>query len=94
MRRPQFSLKTLLWLMAVVAALFGGMALQRKLDEPEWVYKSPPTNQPVLGGEYRVEIMKLRDGSEWIRMVQPIGDSPDMPGKQPAWVESLRPSED
>lgn len=24
MRRPQFSLKTLLWLMAVVAALFGG----------------------------------------------------------------------
>jgi hypothetical protein len=28
MRRPQFSLKTLLWLMAVVAAFFAGSAWQ------------------------------------------------------------------
>ena len=31
MRRPQFTLKTLLWLMVVVAAFFGGMAVQKSL---------------------------------------------------------------
>ena len=30
MRRPQFTLKTLLWLMAVVAAFAGGSASQRR----------------------------------------------------------------
>jgi hypothetical protein len=37
MRRPQFSLKTLLWLMAVVAALFAGMTIehQRHVRERE-----------------------------------------------------------
>jgi hypothetical protein len=31
MRRPQFSLKTLLWLMAVVAAFSGGAAWQHRM---------------------------------------------------------------
>ena len=33
MSRPQFSLKSLLWLMVVVAAFFAGMAIQRHLDD-------------------------------------------------------------
>jgi hypothetical protein len=32
MPRPQFNLKTLLWLMALASATFGGMAWQRSLD--------------------------------------------------------------
>ena len=32
MRRPQFSLKTMLWLMVVVAAFFGGIATERQLQ--------------------------------------------------------------
>ena len=31
MRRPQFSLKTLLWLMVCIACFFGGMATQSQL---------------------------------------------------------------
>lgn len=33
MLRPQFSFKTLLWLVAVVAAFFGGMAMEKRLEE-------------------------------------------------------------
>ena len=33
MRRPQFSLKTLLWLMLVVAAFLGGMELQKRIEQ-------------------------------------------------------------
>jgi hypothetical protein len=36
MPRPQFTLKTLLWLMAVVAAFCAGAAWQRHLDKPVW----------------------------------------------------------
>ena len=32
MSRPQFSIRTLLWLTLVVAAFLGGMAVQRQLD--------------------------------------------------------------
>lgn len=32
MRHPQFSLKTLLWLMACVACLCAGMAIQKRID--------------------------------------------------------------
>jgi hypothetical protein len=45
MRRPQFSLKTLLWLMAAVAAFFGGMAVHRGLmsrEEPPFYHAQPP----------------------------------------------------
>ena len=34
MPRPQFSIRTLLWLTLVVAAFLGGMAVQRQVDEP------------------------------------------------------------
>ena len=33
MRRPQFTLKTLLWLMAVISAFFGGMELQKHIEQ-------------------------------------------------------------
>lgn len=33
MRRPQFTIRALLVTMLVVAAFFGGMAVQRQLDE-------------------------------------------------------------
>ena len=40
MPRPQFSLKTLLWSMVVVAAFFGGAAWQRRqyaIDREDWL---------------------------------------------------------
>jgi hypothetical protein len=63
MPRPQFSLKTLLWLMLVVAAFLGGMVLQRKLDEP--VYISKPTKQSLR--LIVPEVIELRDGTRWYR---------------------------
>jgi hypothetical protein len=37
-RRPQFTLKTLLWLMAVVAAFFAGAAWQHRQLERKFQY--------------------------------------------------------
>ena len=53
MRRPQFSLKTLLWLMLVVAAFFGGSAwqqqkLQDKLRASEETEKQLRQSQKTL----------------------------------------------
>ena len=45
MPRPQFSIRTLLWLMLVVAAFFAGMTVQRSLtsrQEPEFYHAQPP----------------------------------------------------
>jgi hypothetical protein len=58
MRRPQFTLKTLLWLMAVVAGFLGGMVIQRKLDEPKII-------------EFRecgqtAEAIVTQDGRTWV----------------------------
>ena len=53
MRRPQFTLRSLLVAMLVVAAFFGGMALQRRLDRPpvavERVY-------PLIGPATRITL--------------------------------------
>jgi hypothetical protein len=69
MRRHQFSLKTLLWLMAVVAAFFGGMALQKERDEPLERGRFGSAKAPV-------EYMILRDGKTWIHsdLYEPIAD--------------------
>jgi hypothetical protein len=64
MRRPQFSLKTLLWLMVVVAAFCGGMGLQKQLDRP-----ASKIHLPSAYGD--VGVMVLRDGSEWVMRVPP-----------------------
>ena len=62
MRRPQFSLRALLVAMLVVAAFFGGMALQRSLDTP---VPMPMLRDPAssIGLEY----IELPDGSHWFR---------------------------
>ena len=64
MRRPQYSLKTLLWLMAVVGALFGGMAIQRHLDTPQ------PTRILAIEKDHKVHVtekMTTPDGKTWAR---------------------------
>jgi hypothetical protein len=52
MYRPQFSLKTLLWLMAVAAAFCAGMVLQKRLDEPT-----------ITRSRGFIDEMELRDGT-------------------------------
>lgn len=64
MRRPQFTLRALLTAMLVMAAFFGGMAVQRQLDKP--------TPIRVLGfdkgGRLHVtETMTTGDGTKWER---------------------------
>lgn len=48
---PQFSLKTMLWLMAAVAAFFSGAVWQRSREEHGFYISGPQThiNQPTLG---------------------------------------------
>lgn len=59
MPRPQFTLRALLMAILVVAAFFGGMAVQRKLDEPI-------SHHPAEGGA--LEMKTMRDGSTWFRV--------------------------
>lgn len=57
--RPQFTLRSLLVTMLVVAAFLGGMVLQHQLEAP--VSRTEPND-----GTFHT--LKLRDGSEWIRV--------------------------
>ena len=59
MPRPQFSLKTLLWLMGLIAAFLGGMAVQHKLDEPSII--------EVRECGQKAEGIVTSDGKTWIR---------------------------
>ncbi len=64
MPRPQFTLRALLVAMLVVGAFFGGMAVQRRLDES--------ASRIHLRSEHGdVDVMVLRDGSEWIMQAPP-----------------------
>ena len=74
MPRPQFTLRALLVAMLVVAAFFGGMAVQKQLDDPKMV-RAPLGGDPYSdsGGLY-VETITLRDGSEFHRVVDPTVD--------------------
>ena len=54
MRRPQFTLKSLLWLMAVVAAFFGGA---------EWARHR---YQPVIEDHTWGHTLTTPDGSTWV----------------------------
>jgi hypothetical protein len=69
MPRPQFSLTSLLWLMAAVAAFAGGMALQKERDEPLERGRSGSAKAPV-------EYMIMRDGKTWLHsdLFEPIAD--------------------
>jgi hypothetical protein len=68
----QFSMKTLLIAMLCAAFFFAGMALQRKLGEPEWVNRAPAKRVP---NSLYVERIKLRDGSVWRQ--RGVQDFPD-----------------
>lgn len=72
-RRFQFSLKWLFVAMLVVGAFFGGMALQKRLDKPIWLNRDPPEDALFQRGWYR-ESIRLRDGTEWQRVVHPAAD--------------------
>ena len=62
MRRPQFSIRTLLWLTLVAAAFFGGAAWQRQMDGPYAILERL---------QHTPEEMTLRDGTIWIRVHDP-----------------------
>jgi len=66
-RRFQFSLKTLLVAMLVVAAFLGGMALQRRLDEP--TIRLSPFSTHSWGQTTFTEMMTMPDGTKWERPV-------------------------
>jgi hypothetical protein len=59
MPRPQFTLRALLVAILVVAAFFGGMAVQKRLDTPTVIM-----NAGYLGDE----IIEMRDGTHWQRL--------------------------
>jgi hypothetical protein len=65
MPRPQFTLRALLVAMLVVAAFFGGMAVQRQLNRPV-VQKLPPFGS--FGMPTGSETMTMPDGSQWLRI--------------------------
>ena len=60
MPRPQFSVRALLVAMLVVAAFFGGMAVQRKIDERSTIY---------------VRVKRGPDGEEDYYFVRPIPEN-------------------
>ncbi|HJT34804.1 MAG TPA: hypothetical protein VJ783_22445 [Pirellulales bacterium] len=62
MRRPQFTLKTLLWLTALVGAFLGGMAAQARLERPSITHWQDCGNSPDV-----TEILTTRDGKKWVR---------------------------
>ena len=66
----QFSLKTLLIATFGVACFFGGVSLQRKLDEPVVISRVPSQSySPKKGNRtgWR-ETIRLPDGTEWERL--------------------------
>jgi hypothetical protein len=71
MRRPQFSLKTLLWLMAVVAAFCAGAVWQRERDRQEeserLIELITETVQPAIDHD-------IQEGG--IRMTVPASQAP------------------
>jgi hypothetical protein len=64
MPRPQFTLRALLVAMLVVAAFFGGMALQRQLDMPR------PMRIFGIDKDHKIHVteqMTAPDGKIWER---------------------------
>lgn len=69
MHRPQFSLKAMLWLTAVVAAFFGGAAWHEHFSEPAFTIHRGVAGLGTLGSRSRLDHLLLPDGSEWLRVV-------------------------
>jgi hypothetical protein len=66
MKRPQFRLSTLLWITLAVACWFGGMAVQRRLDQPT-IQRGGYVGRSW--GKTFFEKMTMPDGSEWERHI-------------------------
>jgi hypothetical protein len=60
MPRPQFTLKTLLWVVALVGAFFAGAGWQRQREKPV-------SHGYVLTPRGVAERMVMPDGKEWFR---------------------------
>ena len=72
MPRPQFTLRALLVAMLVVGAFFGGMAWQRRLDQPVKRFSGGIVED---SGERWIEVLVLRDGTRWTReLASPLDD--------------------
>lgn len=69
MPRPQFSLRTMLWLTAVVAAFFGGAAWHQHFSEPAFTIHRGRSGLGTLGSRSRLDYLLLPDGTEWFRVV-------------------------
>lgn len=67
MPRPQFSLKTLLWLMALVSMFFAGAEWQRWYTKPPLVSRGGMIGS--LGHAWGVDELTMPDGSTWFRVV-------------------------
>ena len=68
MPRPQFTLKTILWLMLVVAAFFGGAEWHKRLGKPAFtVFRG--FSMGTLGSNSRIDRLVQSDGTQWIRIV-------------------------
>ena len=65
-RRFQFSLRALLVAMLVVAAFFGGMALQRRIDNRPLSIEVRATYDSD-GSHCTTKALVLSDGTEWFR---------------------------
>ena len=66
MPRPQFTLRALLVAMLVVAAFFGGMALQRRLEQPARRYRGGIVDDSGESERW-IEVLVLRDETRWTR---------------------------
>lgn len=73
--RLQFSLRFLPVAVLAVACFLGGMALQRRLDEPVWIQRSTNRKPSSL----YMERIQLRAGSVWYRTVQDFVPSAPVP---------------
>jgi hypothetical protein len=64
MPRPQFTLKTMLWVMVCAACFVAGMTLQKRLCQPVYI-KRVPTPMPYA---IQTEVIEL-NGERWSRQV-------------------------
>ena len=74
MPRPQFTLRALLVAILVVAAFFGGMAVQKRMNKADSVIMRVRVGGGPLP-EGRGESIILGDGSSWYRMPSDDGVS-------------------
>lgn len=80
---PQFTLRALLVAVLVVAAFFGGMVVQRQIGKPELLSRTKGKRAYKMKGSKKkasqpiwFETIRLRDGTEWERIVDDVPSAP------------------